>query len=135
MAMERQHDGNGETVEVYENSVPGTEATKTHDFPVSITDGETVKLTVLDGELSVEYKPGEYVLDEEALGTFIEAFDDPDIAPEFLVAKVYREIVDSVFPGHAGYDDPWNKVPLVVRLDYERQGDEGDHSVTMGSYR
>lgn len=128
MSMERPHD---ETVEVYENRVPETEATKTHDFPFKAADSGSA----LIGEISVEYKPTEYVLEEEALEAFIDAFDDPEMAPEYLVAKVYRDIVDAVFPGHAGYDDPWNKVPLVVRFEYRFSKDAAGHSVTLGQYR
>lgn len=131
------------TVEVYENRQPDAEMTKTHEFEVhGPRDPDAIEMTYAEqqdqltewkGAVTVEYKPGQYALEEGALQEFIDDLSDDVEQPEDLVFDVYKAIVDAVYPAHAGYDDPWNKVPLVVTLEYQRDGEKS--TATLGQYR
>lgn len=126
----------GPTVEVYENRQPEAEMTKTHEYDVqgpARDPAPTYKVAEWVGTVTIEYKPGQYSLDETALVDVIDAKTEDAEQPEDSVFEIYQAIVDAVFPAHAGYDDPWNKVPLVVTLEYDRDGEKS--TATLGQYR
>lgn len=94
------------------------------------------------GELTIEYKPGEYLLPEDGLDTLAEdgffalTFSElaGEIAAERVVSDFYWALIDLLYPQSSYLDQPWDHLPIVVDLRYG-ENDVSEYHVSMGNYR
>ena len=94
------------------------------------------------GVISVEYKPDDYRLTEDAFdGLAEEGFFDPfyenlgdEPRAEKMVSELYWALVDVLYPQSSYLDEPWNRLPLVVEVEYGRD-EVSDYYCSLGTYR
>lgn len=88
---------------------------------------------VFHGTVEIEYKPKRFVLDESTMAHNLDAYG-LEVQPEEFVEDLYWRLVELLYPGEASYDEPWEYVPLVVRLEYQPVDLRGNaaHSATLG---
>lgn len=128
-----------ERITTRRNQRPDDEITLSRTHDVALGDGYM-------GEITVEYKPREYRLTEDAFhdlaydGFFSPDFDPAnglalDVRPvEKVVADLYCALVDLLFPGSSYLDEPWTTLPLVVEIEYSRD-DTSKYYASLGTYR
>lgn len=118
---------------------------KVHDREDAVTLGRKHDIAFPDGyvgSISVEYKPNDYRLTEDSFDGLAEAgfftptseglADEPRV--EAMVSDLYWALVDVLFPNSSYLDEPWDRLPLVVEIEYGRD-DISDYYCSLGTYR
>lgn len=94
------------------------------------------------GEITVEYKPDDYRLTEDAFDDLADAgfftptaeeLEDEPVA-EKVVSDLYWALVDVLFPNSSYLEAPWERLPLVVEVEYGKD-DISDYFASLGTYR
>lgn len=131
-------------IETLDNPAPETNLTKTHQATLTVsTDDADDAEEILSGEdlywmgdLTVEYKPRKYVIEQEELYDVIRDYRTSALRPEEVLEDLYLELVEALYPGYKARDEPWEFVPMIFTLNYD-MAPEGSYSstITLGSYR
>lgn len=121
-------------IEVRELDSRTEDVSKGHNLKVSKTDEAKTHWV---GELSIEYRPRRFVVDENTLDALRgDVLDESRNAEEYIV-EVYDVLVDELYPGYSGRDKSWEVTPMVVDFHYSTSPpwDGDDHYASLGSYR
>lgn len=92
----------------------------------------------ISGDLRIEYRPDDLVLAQGAFLSLVDAdfFERGGKAEDYseaIVSELYLSLVDLIFPGSSYLDNPQDRLPLLVELEYEDPTGHSTWVTTMGS--
>lgn len=107
---------------------------QSHDIVIEEANGDPDNYEVYEGQLSIEYVPGDHVLtadsfDELAGSRYLDLTTE-DV--ERVLEELYTTLVDLLYPKHSYMENPWESVPMLLEVTYSR-GDVSDYYCSIGS--